>query len=44
MKLTNEELYRIRINDYRIIYSIFDDILRIEVVKIAHRKDVYRKK
>lgn len=47
-KLTNfhipnapDELYRIRIGDYRVIYSIEDDILTITIVKIAHRKDVY---
>ena len=35
--------YRVRIGNYRILYSIFNDILIIEVVKIAHRKDVYKK-
>ena len=44
LKLSNEELYRIRINDYRIIYSIHDAILKIEIIRIAHRKDVYKKK
>ncbi|MFH1004664.1 MAG: type II toxin-antitoxin system RelE/ParE family toxin [Bacteroidota bacterium] len=36
-------LYRVRVMDYRIIYSIHDKILIIEVIKIAHRKDVYKK-
>ncbi len=35
--------YRVRVGDYRILYSIHDDVLIIEVVKIAHRKDVYKK-
>ena len=35
-------LYRIRVNDYRIVYSIFDDKLIIEIIRIAHRKDVYK--
>jgi mRNA interferase RelE/StbE len=35
-------IYRIRISDYRIIYSIEDDILTIEIIKIGHRKDIYR--
>lgn len=39
-KLTHH--YRIRINEYRIIYSIEDNKLIIEIVKIGHRKDVYR--
>lgn len=34
--------YRIRIGDYRVVYEIFDSILTIEVVKAAHRKDIYR--
>ena len=43
VKLTGaENLYRIRVGDYRIIYSIEDDLLVILVVKIAHRREVYR--
>jgi mRNA interferase RelE/StbE len=38
----SEVLYRIRVNEYRVIYSIYDDILVIEIIKIAHRKEVYR--
>ncbi len=34
-------LYRFRIGDYRIIYSIEDDKLIIVVLRIRHRKDVY---
>jgi mRNA interferase RelE/StbE len=36
-----DELYRIRIGDYRVIYSIEDEIITITVVKVAHRKEVY---
>ena len=42
IKLTNREQYRIRQGNYRILYSIEDDRLVIFVVKIAHRKDVYK--
>jgi mRNA interferase RelE/StbE len=35
--------YRIRFGDYRVIYSIFKDILIIEIIKIGHRKDIYDK-
>ncbi|MFO7818571.1 MAG: type II toxin-antitoxin system RelE family toxin [Thermodesulfobacteriota bacterium] len=35
--------YRIRVGDYRVIYSILKDILTIEVIKVGHRKDVYKK-
>jgi mRNA interferase RelE/StbE len=37
-----DDLYRIRVGDYRIIYSIQDEQLLILVVKIGHRRDVYR--
>ena len=35
--------HRIRVGDYRIIYEIHGDILVIMVLKIGHRKDVYRR-
>ena len=35
--------HRIRVGDYRIIYEIQNDILVILVIKIGHRKDIYRK-
>lgn len=42
-KLTGEDdLYRIREGDYRIIYTIHDKELIILVVKIGDRKEVYR--
>lgn len=41
-KLSAQERYRIRQGNYRIIYSIQDDELTIWVVKVGHRKDVYR--
>ena len=41
-KLSGEELYRVRQGDYRIVYSIDDDILLVVVIKIGHRRDVYR--
>ena len=36
-------LYRIRVGDYRIIYQIRDNALVVLVVRIGHRRDVYRK-
>ncbi len=41
-KLTGQERYRIRQGHYRIIYSVHDKELTVWVVKIGHRKDVYR--
>ncbi|MEO1209165.1 MAG: type II toxin-antitoxin system RelE/ParE family toxin [Cyanobacteria bacterium J06638_20] len=33
--------YRIRVGDYRIIYSIEDARLAVRVIKVGHRRDVY---
>ncbi|NJD24467.1 MAG: type II toxin-antitoxin system RelE/ParE family toxin [Betaproteobacteria bacterium] len=41
-KLSALERYRIRQGNYRIIYEIFDAEIVVEVVKVGHRKDVYR--
>ena len=43
-KLTGEEGYRLRVGDYRILYEVHDKILLVLVVKIGHRRDVYRKR
>ncbi|MGO9606687.1 MAG: type II toxin-antitoxin system RelE family toxin [Candidatus Binataceae bacterium] len=37
-----ERLYRIRVGDYRIIYEIDDNRLRLIIARIRHRSDVYR--
>ena len=43
VKLVGEEdLYRIRVGDYRLIYAIQDAILLVLILKIGHRRDVYR--
>jgi len=36
------EIWRARVGDYRILYSIEDDWLLVLVIKIGHRRDVYR--
>jgi mRNA interferase RelE/StbE len=41
-KLSGLELYRVRQGQYRIVYSIQDNELLIHIVKVGHRKDVYR--
>ncbi|MEA5458173.1 type II toxin-antitoxin system RelE/ParE family toxin [Arcicella sp. LKC2W] len=38
-----DEFYRIRKGNYRIIYTIEDDILTVEVLKVGNRKDVYKR-
>ncbi len=43
VKLAGEDnLYRIRVGNYRIIYSIQDNHLLVLVLKIGHRRDVYQ--
>ncbi len=41
-KLKGREAYRIREGDYRIIYEIEDKVLRVVVVDVGNRKDIYR--
>ena len=42
-KLSGEyRLFRVRVGDYRIIYAIEDEVLLVLVVKVGHRRDVYR--
>jgi mRNA interferase RelE/StbE len=41
LKGTKENLWRIRIGDYRLIYLIADTIEVIDVRRVRHRKDVY---
>ena len=41
-KLKGRSGYRIRVGDYRIIYEIEDNILRVIVIDLGHRKDIYR--
>ena len=42
MKLSGADKYRIRIGDYRILSRIDGDKLIVVVVRVVHRKDVYR--
>lgn len=42
-KLTGQNRYRIRQGVYRVVYSIQDYELTVWVVKIAHRKEIYKK-
>lgn len=37
-----DHTYRIRIGDYRIVYSVWASQLLIEIIRVGHRKDVYR--
>jgi len=42
-KLEEEEgFYRIRVGDYRIVYQVKDKVLIVLVIRIGHRREVYR--
>ena len=41
-KLSGREQYRLRQGTYRILYVIEDDVLIVTVVKVGHRREVYR--
>lgn len=41
-KLTAQERYRLRQGKYRILYTIQDQELTVWVIKVGHRRDVYR--
>jgi len=38
----HQDLFRIRVGRYRILYSVYRSTLVISVLKIGHRRDVYR--
>jgi len=36
--------YRVRVGDYRVVYEVRDDRLLVVVIKIGHRREVYRRR
>ena len=42
LKDSKENLWRIRVSDYRVVYAIDDKIRIIEIRRIGHRKDIYK--
>ena len=43
-KLSGQARYRVRQGAYRIVYEIVDQKLLVVVVKVGHRRDVYRRR
>jgi len=41
-KLSGQEQYRVRQGDYRIVYSIDDEDSIVDIIKIGHRREIYR--
>lgn len=42
-RLSGKDLYRVRQGDYRVVYAIEDMRLVVMIVKVGHRRDVYRR-
>ncbi len=43
VKLSGEEnIYRVRVSDYRIVYQIQDEQLFVLIVGVGHRREIYR--
>lgn len=42
VKLTGRDAWRLRVGVYRVVYTVEDSRLVVEVVKVGHRRDVYR--
>ncbi len=42
-KLSGQDRYRVRQGDYRIVYAVDDETRTVQVVKVGHRREVYRK-
>jgi mRNA interferase RelE/StbE len=40
--MSGNDSWRVRVGDYRIIYDILDSQLIVMVIKIGHRREVYR--
>jgi len=43
IKLTNSDLYRIRVSSYRVVYEINDQEIKVVIIRIRHRRDAYGK-
>jgi mRNA interferase RelE/StbE len=42
LKASDENLYRVRSGDHRIVYAVAEEIKIVNIRRIRHRKDVYR--
>lgn len=41
-KLAGKECYRVRQGNYRILYTVTDATVIVEIIKVGHRREVYR--
>jgi mRNA interferase RelE/StbE len=42
-KLVGRDSYRLRVSDYRIVYSIHENILTVKIISIGHRSEIYKR-
>jgi len=42
-KMVGDPYFRLRVGDYRVIFDTKNDMLRILILKVGHRKNVYKK-
>lgn len=38
-----DDTYRVRVGDYRVVYEVGDRVLIVFIIRVAHRKDAYRR-
>jgi mRNA interferase RelE/StbE len=43
IKLTDQESYRTRVGDYRIVFDVYPKTQEIVVLKVLHRREVYKR-
>jgi mRNA interferase RelE/StbE len=43
IKMVGDPYFRLRVGDYRVIFDIQNDLLRILIIKVGHRKNIYKK-
>lgn len=41
-KLQGRDEYRLRVGDWRVVYTLHEDVLLVLVVRVGHRREVYR--
>jgi len=42
VKALTDGNYRLRVGDWRIVYALHDEVLMVLVLRVGHRRDVYR--
>ncbi len=40
--MVGQTMFRLRVGDWRVVYSLIDDVVTVLVVRVAHRREAYR--